>query len=727
MALADFALNAPEPDVDELDADPDAVDEVADAEGEANVETSEEVKEKLLRWADPFNVPNIAEEIDESKRSEIAMRVTRETEIDENSRDTWMSKSKDAMKLAMQVADGKTNPWPGASNVIFPLLTEASNQFAARAYGAIVIGKNVVRGTVHGEDEGVPAVDPATNEPLAGPDGEPQWQVPPNTKQDRADKIGEHMSWQLLEEQKEWEEETDRLLHILPVVGCHFRKTYYDPVEGRNMSVGVTAEHCIINYWAKSLDTAPRITEKLRLYPYEIQEHRRSGYFVDQDYGNSTEMTDDDDAPVDFLEQHRRLDLDEDGYAEPYIVTVAVDSLKVARIVARYDADGVKFDRLGQRLVKIEPVQYYTKFDFLPNREGGIYGEGLGQLLLPINAAVNTVLNQLLDAGHLANTQGGFIGKGLSMHSGAIRFKPGEWKVVNTPGAAVRDAIVPLQFKEPSSVLFNLLGTLIEAGKQISSVKDVLTGELKAQTISPTVFLAVVEQGLKVFTATWKRIHRSLKQEYDKLYRLNSLYLEENASYQIGRQWRQIQREDYRKGSGIEPVSDPNMVADVQRIARSEFLMQFKDDPMFDGRELRRRGLEAAQIEKVDELLPDKSNEPDPALLAQIAELELRNVEVKAKAMNQLADMWKKLAEADEIIEAPFREWLRDQIAITQQQVEALNGGGSGPGGAGGNQQRQPGAVPGMAASSSVAGGAPLPGGPPGASSAGPPGPLGGG
>jgi len=707
MALADFALEPP-----------DDQDEPVDAEPDANVATDEEAIDKLRRWANPLESVNIAEELEDSQLSEIAMKVIRETEIDEESRLEWLEKSKEAMKLAMQVMEPKQHPWPGASNVIWPLLTEASIQFAARAYGAVVMDRNVVKGVVDGDDEGMPLIDPTTRQPVLSPEGEPEWLVPPDAKKEQAAKIGDHMSWQLLREMKEWEEETDKLLHVLPIVGCEFRKTYYDPTEGRNMSVRVAAKDLVINYWAKSLETAPRLTELLFHYPHEVEEEKRSGRWLAQDYGRSFagDQAHDDDAPVEFLEQHRRIDLDGDGYAEPYTVTVAKDSMKVARIVARYDPEGVLFSRETNQLAKIVPVDYYTKYDFMPNREGGIYGEGLGQLLTPINAAVNTTINQLLDAGHLANLQGGFIGKGLSMHSGQVKFRPGEWKVVNSPGAAIRDAIVPVPAKDPSDVLFKLLGLLIEAGKQISSVKDVVTGELRAQTMSPTVFLALVEQGLKVFTATWKRIHRSLQREYDKLYRLNRLFLEEQASYQVGSQWHRIQRADYEKGSGVAPVSDPNMVADAQRIARAQFLMEIgAQDPYFDPRAVRMRALDAAQIEKPEELLPeDAGNQPDPALIIKGAELELKQIQIKAAAIRDMAGAVKSLAEADEKVATTFNTWAVNQITLMQQSIEAINGQPGQPdtaGGAAGGGAGQRSAIPGMEAAPGQQGAEALPGG----------------
>ena len=440
---------------------------------------------KLIRWSDPVQTPNIADELKNDQLGEIGSRSFEEYQIDLRTLDDWHEKSEAAIKLAMQVAEKKTYPWPNASNVIFPLMTVAAIQFAARAYPAIVAGRNVVKGVVVGDDDGIPVVapdgspavrvDPATGQPAIGPNG-PQimWEVPPNAKRMRADAIGDHMSWQLLEEMEEWEEETDKLLHILPIIGCSFRKSYFETNSECNSSVLVMPQNLTVNYWAKALERAQRITEDLKYYPIEIEENERSKIWLKGEFGTAGDNND-RDAPHEFLEQHRRLDLDNDGYAEPYIVTLHKKTHKVVRIVARYDADGVMFSKTTHQVRKIKPVNYYTQYNFLPNTEGGLYGMGFGQLLSPVNSAVNTLINELIDSGHLNNTQGGFIGKGLSMHSGSVRFKKGEFKTVNVPGNVIRDSIVPMKFNPPSEVLFRLLGTLIDAGKEISSVQDVLT------------------------------------------------------------------------------------------------------------------------------------------------------------------------------------------------------------------------------------------------------------
>jgi chaperonin GroES len=692
-----------------------------------------EVLERLHRWANSNNIALEADGPDDNELIKIGALVCREYDIDENSRSEWLDKSEEAMKLAMQQAEPKSYPWPKASAVIFPLMTTAAIQFAARAYPAIIAGKEVVKGVVIGSDDGVPnpqavaaaAAAKAQQQPpqpgappgqapappgighnggpplQADPNDPSQWMVGkdgtpqvPGYKQTRADRVGEHMSWQLLDEQPEWEPETDQLLHILPIVGCVFRKSFFDADKDRNSSLMVQAKDLCINYKARALEIAPRLTELITFYPLEIKEKELAGTWLEITYPQ-TGQDGDTDAPILFLEQHRWYDMDDDGYPEPYIVTVHQESQKVVRIVARFELDGIKYNFTKGRIQKIDPVHYYTIYNFLPNTEGGIYGLGFGQLLKSLNASINTTLNMMIDAGHLAVVGGGFIGKGLSMNSGQIRFQPGEWKPVNSPGQSVRDSLVPLPAPGPNEVLFKLLGLLIEAGKEVAGVKDVLTGEAMPANTPATTMLAMVEQGLKTFTAIYKRVHRSLKAELAKLYRLNRLYLDQDTEYKVGSDWRKITRADYERGSGVEPVSDPTMVTDMQKLGRAGFLKQYEGNPLFDQKKLVRRNLEAAQIENIDDLFT-ANPPPNPAIVAKMQELLIKKQTVdmqqaekeaglqlrerhdaalieseQAKALNFRAQAILALANADKAVGQSDVAWATHQLDVIKTAMDA--------------------------------------------------------
>lgn len=584
-----------------------AYEEPIEGEAEAGDDVHADFRKVAQQLLAAIRSPNLADERDADELARIGAKVCEEYDLDVESRkaEGWQERQEAGLKLAMLTKEAKSYPWPNASNVKFPLITSAAIQFAARAYPAIVDGANVAKGKVMGR--------------------------PSPEKQARADRIGRHMSYQLLDQMEEWEEDTDRMLHILPCAGSVFRKTYFDPKKGRNVSELVTADRLVVNYWAAPLEVCPRVTQVCDYYPHEVVAKFRGGLWRQIDLGEPANSQGDDDAPHVFLEQHRLLDLDDDGYPEPYIVTVHRETQRVVRIVARYDEKGVKFTDRGE-VYCIEPVRYFTHYQFIPSLDGSFYGVGFGTLLVPLNETINSTINQLMDAGHLSNVQGGFIGAGVSLKSGALKFSPGEWKRVETPGGILAQNIVPLPAKEPSSVLFNLLGMLITAAQDVTATKDILTGETGQSNMPVGTTLAMIEQGLKVFTAIYKRIHRSLKQELACLYRLNSLYLQPEEYFVFQDEEGAVSQQDYAEGDvDVIPVSDPTVVTDMQRIGRAQFLMQFMGAPGMNPQEIERRVLTSAGIADIDGLFMPANQGPSPEQMLALAEMELRKKELEQK------------------------------------------------------------------------------------------------
>lgn len=613
---------------------------------------------KLDRFID---ADNIADLLDDDELGRIGNRVKDEYEIDKASCAEFMDRYKNAMALALQKAEVKTFPWQNAANIKYPLLTTAAIQFAARAYPALVQGRDVVKAKVVGDD-------------------------PTGQKRNRGERVARHMSWQLLDQMDEWEEDTDRLLHALPIVGCVFRKTYYSTLLRRNVSEMCPADKVVVNKWAKSLEACPRITHRIELYPYQVTERQRSGMFLDVELPKE-EKDGDSDAPVDFLEQHRTLDLDDDGYPEPYVVTVHEDSGKVVRIVARYEDEDISYR--GDKVQRIEPAQYFTKYGFIPNPDGSFYDLGFGTLLEPLNEAINTAINQMMDAGALQNAGGGLIGSNVKVPSGIVRRKLGEWlKIPMTGNENLSNSVYPWPAQGASPTLFQLLGLLIDAGKDVAGVKDVLTGD-QERSQPATTTLALIEQGMKVYSSLYKRIHRALRQELKKLYRLNRINLTEEEYFTVLDTPEAVAPEDYEGESfDIEPVSDPTMVTDMQRLARAEFMMQFVQDPQFDGKLIRMRLLEAANIDGVDELVLDEAQPTPEGQRAQAeaakaaAELELEKEKAESEAglreaqrIKTLADAIKSIAEAEAVEPGQQMDWYKLQIEILKTQAaEQTNG-----------------------------------------------------
>lgn len=500
------------------------------------------ILEKLYSRIDKVN---IADDLSDTQLYDIGRTVCYGYSLDETSREEWLSLTEEGLKIARQVKEIKNYPWPKAANIKYPLIATAAIQFAARAYPQIVQGHDVVKAAIIGQ----PSID----------------------KELRAKRVGSHMSYQLLEEMTEWEPDTDQLLTSLPVVGMYFRKTYYDAILKRNRSCGISPENLVVNQKIKDLTTARRITEKFWLYKNDVLERENAGVFLKGSH--EVMRTDESDDPELFLEQHTWVDLDDDDYAEPYIVTVHEQSQKVCRIVARYDEKGIVLTDKGT-LKRISPVEYYTDYGFLPDPAGNYYKLGFSHLLGPINETINATINQLLDAGHIANCQSGFLGAGVNLKGGALRIKPNEWIPLDIPGGVLKDNIVPLPVREPSMVLYQLLGLLTEAGMKLAAVSETMTGEMPGQNTPATTVLAMIEQGLKVFTSIYKRVFRSLKSEYKKLYRLNRLYMDAVEYVRVLDDQMAVFQSDYDlEDLDIVPVADPMISSEAQRLARAQALL----------------------------------------------------------------------------------------------------------------------------------------------------------
>lgn len=589
--------------------------------------------------------PNLAADMDEMDLARIGDLVVREYQIDLDSMKTWKSRMERGIKLAALEKEERDYPWPKAANVKYPLVTTAVLMFNAKAYPAVVNGDRIVRVAVHGAD----------------PDG---------AKAAKAQRVGAHMSWQLTSKIVEWEEETDKLLTLLPLVGTMFRKTWYDPAWQRVRCRNILPGKLVINDRVTSLQDAPRCTEEITKYPAEIQEKRRSGEWLDVDYVES--IGDDSSPPQDFLEQHRRMDLDGDGYDEPCIVTVHAVTKKVARIVADFTASDVTLDAKG-KVASIRRGDYFTAFHFMPSLDGGFHSTGFGLLLGDISDTINTIINLMVDAGHMASLGGGFIGSDFRLKGGSQRHRPGEWKLASSSGAAIKDSIVPLTFPGPDATLFELLGLLIEAGKEVASVKDVLQGETGGKQMTATATIALIEQGMSQFTAAYKRVFRSLRQELALIARINRetvspeeynrFHDEVEPAPQMGHNGGPPMgdpmappagpampspemmpppppqpriydpREEYDlDGMDITPVADPQSVTRMQEAAKAQVLMEMAEKGMVDQGEASKRMLEAVSVADINKLAP----KPDPAAQAMM-EAELAEKQAHAALMGAQA------------------------------------------------------------------------------------------
>jgi len=601
--------------------------------------------------AKAISSPNLCDQFDEADLKRIGAECFEGYQRDEHSRTTWMKRNENGMDLALQIQKDKSFPWPGCSNVAFPLVTIAAMQFHARAYPAIVNGTDIVKCAVFGDD----------------PDGQ---------LTARAERVSTHMSWQLLYQDKSWEDQEDKAILNLSIVGTNFKKSYYSSSLGHNVSELVLAKDLVLDYWSKSVEDSPRKTHKIPMSRNEVHEKIMRGIFCDvseeawysgapsprsdlqrinQDNRQGvTPSAPDQTTFFTFLEQHCNLDLDGDGYAEPYIVTLEETSKCVCRIVTRFDLDD-DIERVlagpnKGKIIRINAMEYFTKKTFIPSPDGGIYDLGFGVFLGPLNEAVNSLVNMLLDAGTMQTTGGGFLGRGAKIRGGAYTIAPFEWKRVDSTGDDLRKSIFPLPVNAPSDVLFQLLSLLINYTSRISGTTDVMVGENPGQNTPASSMQTMVEMGQKIYTAIFKRLWRSSKEEFAKLYKLNGMFLPMDKP-QVGG----ATRADYLESAdGISPVADPNVTSDSMRLQLAGALKQAAaTTPGYDRDAVEIRYLKALRVDSVQAVFPGTKGQPP----AKDPKLAIEEAKIAGRA-----------AEQDKELQARMQEFM-----VTLQEEQRLN------------------------------------------------------
>lgn len=655
----------------------------------------EEPTDKLSRLANTQG--NFADALTAEKLIELGATCCDEYERDKEDRKDWQKIAEEALESASQDKDCATKdyPWKGASNINVPLLTTAALEFNARMYPAVVKGDEAVLCKVVGKDAGRPqmAPNPQTGQmqpvpqvtqgpdgnpqPATGPDGQlvPLWEVEPGAKASRAQRVSEYMNTVFFYRMEDWEDDTDALLMQLPIVGCVFRKVWYDPKKGPCAAM-VPALRLLVPDCTRSLETTPRITEELPdVFPYTIRQKQRSGWYLDIDLELDAD-TESDGARL-LLEQHRLIDLDDDGLEEPYIVTLDHETRQVLRIEANFGPEDIEYGPDGA-VECIKPISYYIKYGMFPHPKGKFYDIGLGHLLKRMGAVIDTALNQLMDAGTAQTAGGGFIGSGVRLQSrgnrGVVRMAPGEYKTVEVSGDTLRANIVERTLPNVSPVTFQVLDFIMGFARQIAGSKDVLTGE--ASNSAPVgSTLALIEQGLQVFNAVAKRYFRAAKKEYSLLYENLRRYGGEKAAqdYQTVLDDTEADfKADFAEADmDIRPVSDPATVTRMQKMARSQYIQQ--TIPLLasvggDAREALRRTYEAADIEDIDKLLPPPQPQPPDPLKEAQAQL------IVAKTAGEMAGADKKSTEAAvKVIEGQIKAYeLQKQATADGAATAAL-------------------------------------------------------
>jgi chaperonin GroES len=617
---------------------------------------------KTARYAEQVN---IAEDLDEDKLRKLGMDAKKGFEDDEASRRDWLDQTYMWQDMAKQVRDIKNWPWPNASNVKYPLISTAAMQFAARSYPTLIPSDGqIVKSVVIGVDR----------------DG---------TKTDRGAKVEKFMSWQLMHDMKGWEADMDRLLIMLAVNGMMFKKVYYDATSEKPIVEVVYPENFVIDYWAKEIESAERFSEIMYVSPRVLKERQAQGLYLNIDLGTPIAQPPatptiavplgvvDETTPYKLIVQARWEDLDDDGIKEPYYVVFHAETGKVLRVYARFDTEDIQTNAEGD-VVGFKPTCHYIKYPFIPNPDGSFYDLGFGHLLGPLNEAVNTTINQLIDAGTLATTQGGFIGKGLRLKMGDTPIAPGEWKVVNAIGDDLRKQIVPLPFKEPSNVLFELLGMLVQSGKELASVAEIFVGKMPGQNTPATTTMASIEQGMKVFTAIYKRIYRALNEEFKSIFKINGKYLDAGTAVQVLDD--QIGPEDFDyKSYDICPAADPQAASQTEKMTKAQSLLSLLQLGTLDPLEVTKRILIAQDQPNWQELIRGMKETgqpapppPDPKMqeIQMKMQAEQQKIKLKAQEMQNKAELEKRTAEQKMMME----QQMHQQEMQQKSQMAQLDG-----------------------------------------------------
>lgn len=619
---------------------------------------------------------NLCDRFSDEDLDRIGNHVWEGYDRDKRSRFKWERRTQAAMDLAMQLQETKNFPWPNASNVKFPLVTIAALQCHSRAYPAIILGPEIAKCRIIGAD--------ATGEKTA-----------------RSNRIATHMSWQYMEEDKAWEEQKDRLLLSLPIVGTVFTKAFFNAEKGYRETPTVLAQDLVLDYWAKSVETCPRKTHIVPMFRNELHTAIKLKTFRDvteeawymQPPANPNTVEDrkrdvrkgqfpgepDETTPFICLEQHVDLDLDDDGYAEPYIITIESESHKVLRIVTGFDRPEDIERAADKSIIRIMKMEYFTKYEFLPSPDGGIYGVGFGVLLGPLNEATNSLINQLIDAGTWSITAGGFLGRGAKIRGGTYTFAPREWKRMDSTGDDLRKSIVPLEVREPSQVLLQLLTVLINYVERLSGTTDPMVGENVGQNTTAETMRTMVQEGQRVYNAVFKRIWRSMKEEFKKGYVLNGLYMPTRKSFGEGQV---ALREDYLGNPDeVVPSADPNVTSEQMQIAQVQLLKQdAAQTPGYDIEEVTRRYLKVLKIDAPDRVFPGVAKMGAPKdVKIQLQEMKnaLATAELRASQQQFVATLMetRRMNEAEIVkIMADIEDMKVSQVGdVEDRQIGKLN------------------------------------------------------
>ena len=568
------------------------LDDDPEVEVEIEIDLDEETEEEPGEEEPDFS-ENLAEVLDEGQLAEIAGDLLSDYEEDISSRKDWMQTYVDGLELLGMKVEDRTEPWPGACGVYHPLLSEALVKFQAETMTETFPAQGPVRTQIIGKET-------------------------PETR-DAAQRVQEDMNYQLTERMVEYRPEHERMLWGLGLSGNAFKKVYFDPSFGRQVSIYVPAEDVVVPYGASNLETAERVTHVLRKTKNELKKLQREGFYRDVTLPEPSNSLDEVEKKIAekmgfraeaddryrLLEMQVDIIIEDDEYAKdeakagvavPYIVTIDKDSEEVLAIRRNWDPKDPKKAKRN----------HFVHYSYVP--AFGFYAFGLIHLIGAFAKSGTSIIRQLVDAGTLSNLPGGFKTKGLRVKGDDTPIAPAEWRDVDVASGTMRDNIMPLPYKEPSATLYQLLQTIVEEGRKFAGVADMKVSDMSAQAPVGTT-LAILERTLKLMSAVQARIHYSMKQEFRLLKAIIAEYTPAAYSYEPEEGSRKAKKSDYASVEVI-PVSDPNAATMAQKIVQYQAVIQLAQGApqIYDLPYLHRQMLEVLGIKNADKLVPLKDD-----------------------------------------------------------------------------------------------------------------------
>ncbi len=529
---------------------------------------------------------NLAEVMEDDDLRTLAVDLVGKFDSDKNSRSDWEETYEQGLdQLGLEIEE-RTTPWSGACGVFHPMLSEAVVRFQSQTIQEIM--------------------------PAKGPVKTQCWGIQTRERMDQAKRVQDYMNYQLLEVMTEYRSETEKLLFSLPLAGSAFRKIYYDPSLGRPTSMFVPAEDFVVAFNEADLEQAERYTHVMTRSTNQIKKLQVRGFYRDveltpsfiesnpitdkfNDIGGVSPSGDKEDRHQ-LLEMHVDVDLpgfeDPDGIALPYVVTIDKGSDTILSIYRNWDEE-------DEHKTK---KQHFVHYGYVPGI--GFYNLGLIHMIGGLAKSATSLLRQLVDAGTLSNLPGGLKTRGLRIKGDDTPIMPGEFRDVDVPGGVIRDNITFLPYKEPSSVLYQLLGNIVEEGRRFASMADLKVADMNQEAPVGTT-LAIMERAMKVQSAIQARIHASLKQEYKILARIIADFTSPDYPYETDA-GEGIKAEDFDDRIDVIPVSDPNASTMAQRIMQYQAALQLAAQApnMYDLPLLHRQMMELIGIPNADKVVP---------------------------------------------------------------------------------------------------------------------------